>query len=106
MAELVECKHIFSNGSEYMWFLEHNCDNCTRFRNGHCRIYNRLELSRFDESVFPYSDLMEHEQYSGKVCKSFTTEPRTIKRHRKEVEGQTEIEIEIEVSSSGRLPQM
>ena len=91
--ELVECDSLFSNGTEYELFLEHQCDKCTRFRNGHCRIYNACEMARFDEKYFPYSDLMDYKHYGGKVCKQFTTEKPEKKWHRKEVDGQTSMDL-------------
>lgn len=94
MAELIECKHMFSNGTEYELFLEDQCDVCTRFRNSRCRIYNAIEKARWDEKFFPYSDLMEYERYGGKVCKQFTTEKPVIKRHRKQITGQTRMTLE------------
>lgn len=94
MAELVECKHMFSNGSEYEWFIEHNCDRCTRFKKGYCRTFRMTEKARWDEKYFPYSDLMEYEQYAGKVCKRFTTEKPIKKWHRKQIDGQMEMKLE------------
>ena len=91
-AELIECTSVFSNGTEYMWFLEHQCERCTRFRNGHCRTYRMIEQARWDEKCFPYADLMDHQKYAGKVCKKFTDEKPVKKWHRHEVEGQTEME--------------
>ena len=94
MAELVPCKHMFSNGSEYMHFIETQCDKCTRFKNGYCRTFRMTDKARWDEKYFPYDDLLEYEQYAGKVCKRFTTEkPKRKKSVRKEIEGQISIEI-------------
>ena len=91
MPDLAPCKHVFSNGTEYIWFLEHNCGQCTRFRNGRCRIYNRIELARIDEKYFPYDDLMEYPGYAGKKCKQFTTEK--LIRKRKQISGQIQMEV-------------
>ena len=52
------------------------------------------EKARCDEKYFPYSDLMEYEQYAGKVCKRFTTEKPIKKWHRKQIDGQTEMKFE------------
>ena len=95
LSKHVPCKHMFSNGTEYEYFLETQCERCKRFRNGRCRIYNAIENARWvGEKAFPFNDLLDWESgYAGKTCKSFTTEPlhRTIKP-RKEPEGQTELE--------------
>ena len=91
-AELIECKSMFSNGSEYEWFLETKCFKCSRYRQGYCRIYNACEDARFDESRFPYSDLMDFKGYAGKTCKSFTTEKLT--RHRTVLKGQISMEAD------------
>ena len=93
--KLVECKSVFSNGTEYMWFLENYCDNCTRCRNGRCRILNAIEKARWDEKYFPFKDLNDIEGYAGKYCKSFTREPAQRKRpRRKQVPGQIELEVD------------
>ena len=91
--ELVNCTTMFSNGTEYEWFLEHNCmSGCTRFRNWQCAIIHELENSRFDESLFPYDKLWDYSNHSaGKKCKEKTTEP--IKRHRRNVKGQMSMDI-------------
>ena len=94
MAKLIECERMFSNGTEYEWFLENQCFQCTRFRNGYCRTYRMMELARFDEKRFPYDQLMDYEKYGGKVCKRFTNEKPVKKWHRHEVDGQIEMEIE------------
>ena len=93
MAELIECKPMFSNGTEYEWFLEHNCFRCTRFRKGYCRTYRMTEKAMLDEKYFPYSDLMDYKGYAGKVCKRFTTEKPAVVRHMKQIEGQIEMEV-------------
>lgn len=92
-AELIECKTTFSNGSEYMWFIENFCDACARFRNGRCRTYAAIEKARWDEKYFPYGDLMDYELYAGKACKRFTKEKPNVVRHRKQLKGQTRMEI-------------
>lgn len=91
-AELVECTRMFSNGTEYGWFLEHQCDLCTRFRKGYCRTFRMMEKARFDEKYFPYSELLEYKGYAGKKCKRFTTEKPVKKWHRHEVNGQVRME--------------
>ena len=91
-AELIECKTMFSNGSEYEWFLETQCDRCTRYRRGLCRIFCDIEVARLDEKYFPYSDLMDFKGYAGKTCKSFTTEKLT--RHRTVLKGQISMEAD------------
>lgn len=92
-AELIECKTVFSNGTEYEWFLENQCFQCTRFRNGCCRIYRMIEKARWDEKYFPYDDLMDYRKYAGKDCKRFTTEKPKVVRHGKQVEGQMAMEM-------------
>lgn len=90
--ELVECTSMFSNGTEYMWFIEHNCDSCTRFRNWQCSIIHALENARFDESLFPYDKLWDFKGgYAGKQCKEWSNQP--IKRHRRNVKGQTKMDF-------------
>ena len=93
MAELIPCKTMFSNGSEYEWFLEHNCERCTRFRNGHCRTYRKTELAMFDEKYFPYDDLMDYKGYGGKECRRFTDEKPARKHSIKQIDGQTEMKL-------------
>lgn len=94
MSKLIPCKTMFSNGSEYMWFLEHQCDQCTRFRKGYCRTFRMMEKARWDEKYFPYDDLMDYEKYAGKKCKRFTTEKPVRKGYaRKPVPGQVEMEL-------------
>ena len=93
MAELIECKTMFSNGTEYMWFIENNCDRCVRFRNGRCRTYRRTEMARLDEKYFPYEDLMDYKGCAGKKCKRFSDEKPEKKWHRHEVEGQTRMDV-------------
>lgn len=94
MAELTECKSVFSNGTEYMWFLENQCERCTRFRNGRCRIYSAIEQARWDENCFPYADLMDYKGYAGKECKRFTTEKPAVQRQRKQIDGQIRMTLE------------
>ena len=93
MPELIPCNTMFSNGTEYEWFLEHNCDRCTRFRKGYCRTYRRTEMARFDEKYFPYDDLMDYKGYAGKVCKRFTEEKQTRKNNAKQIDGQIQMEV-------------
>ena len=80
-----DCTHIFSNGTEFEMFIEH-CFKCKRYKNDHCRILNKCYKAMFDPSEFPYSDLLEHDRYGGKGCKSFTKEPQ--KRHKRQCKGQ------------------
>lgn len=86
--KLIPCRRLFSNGTEFEWFIETQCEKCKRFRNGKCKIYNACWDARWDENKFPYDDLLEYEHYAGKRCKKFTSEP--IKRKRREhiIEGQ------------------
>ncbi len=92
MAKTKPCTTVFSNGSEYMWFIENNCDQCTRFRNGKCAVYNKLEMARWDETLFPYDMLLDYEDnVAGKICVRFTDEPQ--KRHRRECVGQIGMDI-------------
>jgi len=93
MTELVECKYMFSNGSEYELFLESQCFRCTRFKKGYCRTYRMLEKARWDEKYFPYSELMDFKKYGGKVCKRFTTEKQTRKHTAKPIAGQITMEV-------------
>lgn len=93
MAELIECKTMFSNGTEYEWFLEHNCFRCVRFRKGYCRTYRMTEKARWDEKYFPYDDLMDYKGYGGKECKRFTTEKQNVVRHKKQIKGQMEMKL-------------
>lgn len=94
IGEKIPCKSMFSNGTEYMLFLETQCFKCTRYRNGHCRIYNRTQEAMFlGEKVFPFSDLSEWRGLGGKTCNSFTDEPIPRKpRVRKPLKGQMVIE--------------
>ena len=91
MAELIDCTTLFSNGTEYEWFIEHNCESCTRFRNWQCAIVHRLENARFDETVFPYEELWDYKGFGGKKCKRWSNEP--VKRHRRNVKGQVTMEF-------------
>ena len=93
MAKLIECKTVFSNGTECEWFYEHNCFNCTRFRNWQCAIVHRIENARYDETLFPYEHLLDYEGVAGKKCKEWTNEP--VKRHRRNIKGQMEMELEL-----------
>ena len=92
MAELIECKTLFSNGTEYELFLETNCESCKRFRNWSCAIVHRLENARFDETQFPYEHLWDYKGVGGKKCKEWSNEP--IKRHRKNVKGQISMNLD------------
>ena len=91
----IQCKSMFSNGTEYELFLESQCFKCKRFRNWHCRIVYAIEKARFlGEKVFPFKDLMEWDGgYGGKTCKSFTAEPLERKpKTIKPIDGQIKLE--------------
>ena len=92
----IPCTTMFSNGSEYEWFIENYCMNCARYRKGYCRTYRRTEQARFDEKYFPYDDLLDHPMYAGKACKRFTKELPRVKRGRKQVAGQVSMELTFE----------
>ena len=95
MPETKPCKHMFSNGMEFEWFIETQCMNCTRFRRGYCRIYNACEAARYDESKFPYDDLLDFAGgYAGKRCKHFTDKPIERKRRNRPIKGQLEMEVQ------------
>ena len=86
-----ECKYIFSNGTEFEIF-QWQCEKCTRYRNGKCRIFTRCLEAMWDETRFPYSDLLEQDNgYGGKKCKSFTDQPQTRIRKPKQIPGQRSI---------------
>lgn len=87
-SEWKDCTKIFSNGTEFEFFLGDQCGECKRYRNDHCRILNRCYKAMFDPSVFPYEDLLDHEKYANKRCKHRTTEPVVRKRMRKQFPGQ------------------
>ena len=84
-----DCTHIFSNGTEFEFFVEDQCEKCKRYRNSRCSILNKCYIAMFDESKFPYDDLLDHEKYANKRCKHKTTE--TIKKHKKPISGQMSI---------------
>jgi hypothetical protein len=86
--ELVPCKHIFSNGTEFEFFIETQCEKCKRFRNGKSKIYNACWEARYDEKKFPFKYLLEYECYAGKRCKMFTDKPIERKRREHIIEGQ------------------
>ena len=92
----IPCKSMFSNGTEYEFFLETQCFNgCTRFRKGQCRIYHRIEDARWvGKEVFPFDDLLDWEHYAGKACKSYTTKPLERKKPQHKVD-KNQIEMEI-----------
>lgn len=94
--ELVLCKHIFSNGTEFEFFIETQCEKCKRFRNGKCKIYNACWEARWNEDKFPYSYLLEYEHYAGKKCKMFTDKPIERKRKEHKIEGQESLFKEVE----------
>lgn len=86
--ELMPCKRLFSNGMEFEYFIETQCEKCKRFRNGKCKIYNACCKARWDEKKFPFKYLLEYEHYAGKKCKMFTDEPIKRKRRENIIEGQ------------------
>lgn len=92
--DLIPCKYIFSNGSEFEWFIETQCMKCKRLRNGKCRIYNACLDAQYDSSKFPYDDLLDYAGgYGGKRCKRFTDKPIERKRRNHIVKGQMEMEM-------------
>lgn len=93
--ELIPCRRLFSNGMEFEYFIETQCEKCTRFRNGKCRIYNACWDARWDEKKFPYDELLEYEHYAGKRCKMFTDKPIKRKRKAHNVEGQLNLFTEV-----------
>lgn len=94
MPETVPCKHIFSNGSEFEWFIETQCMKCKRLRNGLCRIYNACLDAQYDVKKFPYDDLLDYaDGYAGKLCKHFTDKPIERKRRNRPIKGQLELEV-------------
>lgn len=87
----IPCRHIFSNGTEFMLFQETQCWNgCVKYRNDHCRILNRIYDAMVDESKFPFDDLLDFEGCGGKKCKAFSTEATKARknRHLQEERGQ------------------
>ena len=89
----IPCKHIFSNGTEFEWFIETQCEKCKRLRNGKCRIYNACFDAQYDATKFPYDDLLDYDGgYAGKRCKHFTDKPIERKRRNHIVKGQLELE--------------
>ncbi len=90
MPELIPCTRMFSNGTEFEWFIEHNCERgCTRWRGGMCRVFNACNRARWDEKYFPYDDLLDYASgLAGKVCKRFTDKPIEHKRNDKPIDGQ------------------
>lgn len=95
MSETKPCTTMFSNGTEYEWFIENNCErDCKRFRKGRCAIRRRLEMARFEEKFFPYDSLLDFAGgYAGKVCKRYTTERQTRTHTTKPVAGQIALEV-------------
>lgn len=86
--KLVPCTCLFSNGTEFEFFIETQCEKCKRFRNGKCKIYNACWEARWNEDKFPYSYLLEYEHYAGKKCKMFTDKPIERKHREHKIEGQ------------------
>ena len=93
----IPCERIFSNGTEFEWFLEQNCERCKRFRNGKCKVYNLCWDARFDKTKFPYEYLLDFASgLGGKVCKLFTDKPIKRKPKYKQVPGQMVFAMEDE----------
>lgn len=93
--DLIPCKRVFSNGTEFEYFIETQCEKCTRFRKGRCRIYNACWKARWDNKYFPFNDLLDYEGYAGKKCKRFTDEPIHYgKKPIKNIDGQLSMETE------------
>lgn len=83
-----DCTSIFSNGTEFELFTD-ACMDCTRYRNGKCRIYSDCIRAMYDKDKFPYKDLMDAKGgYGGKKCRHKTTTPITRTRKPKQCEGQ------------------
>lgn len=93
--DLIPCRYVFSNGSEFEYFIETQCEKCTRFRKGRCRTYNACWNAMNDKKYFPFSDLLDIEGYAGKRCKRFTDEPIHYgKKPIKNIDGQLSMEME------------
>lgn len=98
MSEWVDCKSPFSNGTEFMLFIE-GCCKCSYYRNSTCKILNKCYEAQFDISKFPYEWLLDHIKYGGKKCKRKTTKPldkRKYDRNRKTQAKLFETEIDDE----------
>ena len=70
----------FSNGTEYMMFLEHYCERCKQ--NSGCSILKRMDIACFDETQFPNEELLEVRDENGKVisyhqCQKFEPKGET-----------------------------
>jgi hypothetical protein len=91
--DLIPCRYVFCNGSEFEYFIETQCEKCTRFRKGRCKTYNACWNAMNDEKYFPFSDLLDIEGYAGKRCKHFTDKPIERKRRNHIVKGQLEMEM-------------
>lgn len=78
----------FSNGTEYDVFLQVYCERCKAFKLrddmfpefpefGGCPILDKMEMARFDESLFPSNDILEirdaetNEVISWHKCRKF-----------------------------------
>ena len=89
MSEMIPCTSPFSNGTEFEWFIETQCERCTRLRNGQCRVYKACWYAYYgDMDKFPYNDLLEYKQYAGKKCKHWTDKPIEKKRKEHIIKGQ------------------
>lgn len=68
---------MFSNGTEYLNFLERNCDKCTHFvdyedssiENPCCPIEEDIATAMYEESVFPHDWLDENGSISRYDCR-------------------------------------
>ena len=89
MSETIPCKHMFSNGTEFEWFIETHCEKCKRFRKGLCRVFIACCDARYDSNRFPYDDLLDYASgLGGKACKHFTDKPIERKRNKLPIDGQ------------------
>lgn len=78
----------FSNGTEYEIFLYNYCEECKAFKLrddmfpefpefGGCPILDKMEMARFDESLFPSNDIVKtidaetNEVISWHKCRKF-----------------------------------
>jgi len=84
----IPCESIFSNGTDFEWFIEHNCERCKRYRNGRCKVFSACCAAMWDKSKFPYKYLLDYEGYGGKECILFTDKPMKRKKKNRELEGQ------------------
>lgn len=90
MPDMIPCSTIFSNGTEFEWFMETNCERgCTKYRNGKCKILSACFAAMWDERKFPFDSLLDFAGgYAGKTCKQFTNELQKRKKREHSVQGQ------------------